>query len=160
MAAPPIILVGHCVAMGPPPGLPCLCVVAPWHRIGTRRPFRAMSRCPPSHYRRRTASPERECVAAEEVVGPPGHRAVGAIGPPHRRLTSPTGRSAPSSLTLSSTPSSLHPLRPQRRFHRCLAREDADAGGASPLHSWSSGRTSPPLLCLSPSVSLTDGGKR
>jgi hypothetical protein len=77
--------------MGPPPGLPCLHVVVSLAPIWICRPFRATGQAPllpaPPHL-----CPERECAVAE--VGSPGHRAVGAVGPPQRRTTSPPGRSA------------------------------------------------------------------
>ena len=166
MAVPPVILVEHCVAMGPSPGLPCLCIVAPPAPIWIRRTFRAIGQAPllpaPPH-----RCPERECAAAE--VGSPGHRNVGVAGPPQRRTTSPPGCSAvgfrPSrppiagSLLRAAGPTVLFPL--SATSSSAMERDDAATEGGSGAVNpprWSSdvarNTPQPALLCLSVPLSF------
>ena len=88
MAAPPSSSSGTTSPWARRRACPASASSLPRHRIRTHHPFRATSRRPPSRLRRRTAAPEHECVAVE--IGSPGHHAIGAIGPPQRRTTSPT----------------------------------------------------------------------
>ena len=158
MAAPLDVPVGYHIAMGAPLGL---------HASGSSSlsALHPDPPAPPAHQARRPDSYQRHRIAAmsasawlrRTTAGMPGHCAIGAVGPPHRRSTSPPGRSAqglrPSRLpspALSSAQSSLRPLRPQRRFRRRLVREDAAARAAraaGPPRSWSRGRSG-----LAPSV--------
>ena len=113
---------------------------------------------PDSYQRHRTAAMSASAWLRRTTAGMPGHCAIGAGGSPHRRSTSPPGRSAqglrPSRLpspALSSAQSSLCPLRPQCRFRRSHVREDATVRAARgpPVHPAAgaeAARVSPPLF--------------
>ena len=62
MAAPPSSSSGTVSPWARRRACPASASSLPRHRIRTRRPFRATSRRPLSHLRRRTAAPERENV--------------------------------------------------------------------------------------------------
>ena len=159
MAAPLDVPVGYHIAMGAPLGLHASAsssLSAP--HPDPPAPPAHQARRPDSYQRRRTAALSASAWLRRTTAGTPGHCAIGAGGPPHRRSTSPPGRSAqglrPSRLTspaLSSAQSSLCPLRPQRRFRRRLVREDAAARAARgpPVHPAAgaeAARVSPPLF--------------
>ena len=139
----------------------CLRVVVPLGSASrSARPSCASGQAPcllpaPPHRFPKSMCPAR---LRRTSAGMPGHCAIGAGGPPHRRSTSPPGRSAqglrPSRLpspALSSVQSSLCPLRPLRRFCRSLVREDAAVRAARgpPVHPAAgaeAARVSPPLF--------------
>ena len=159
MTVPLDVPVGYHIAMGAPLGLHASAsssLSAP--HPDPPAPPAHQARRPDSYQRRRTAAMSASAWLRRTTAGTPGHCAIGAGGPPHRRSTSSPGRSAqglrPSRLpspALSSAQSSLRPLRPQRRFRRCLVREDAAARAARgpPVHPAAgaeAARVSPPLF--------------
>jgi hypothetical protein len=94
MVVPLVILVGHHIAMGPPPGLPCLRVVAPSGTAFGSVPLRATGQAAPSYQRCRTAALSASVWLQRQIVGSPGYHAVGAVGPLHRQSTPLPGRRA------------------------------------------------------------------
>jgi len=130
---------------GPLLNLLCLRVIAPpaLHQDPLPLPRNVQALAPPTNAVAPTTARERECATVVEAVGPLVHRAVEAIGPPHRPPTSLPGhnalgfrpsrppspalssaslaRPAPSSLGTTSTAALSARTRLQGRLLRLLA---------------------------------------